>query len=76
MAMKGPAWARCKAKVDCGQWPTATEYRAYMEEKGCSPAEARARTLAYAREPEFDIRAVDAADDFLATLKSFALPTG
>ena len=49
MMMKGPAWAACKWKIGSGQWPTAAEYRAYLEEKGVGPTEARDRTIAYAK---------------------------
>lgn len=75
-SVSGPASTMVVSKLQQGVWPTVSEYRAYLLEKGVGPAEARDRTLAYAREPEFDIRAADAGDDFVALLRSFSLPGG
>jgi hypothetical protein len=71
--MNGPAWAACKSKIDCGEWPTVTEYRAFLVEKGLHPGEVLTRVIAYAKEPEFNFCAEVATDELLTTLRSFSL---
>jgi hypothetical protein len=74
-SVSGPASAMVVSKLQQGVWPTAFEYRAYLEEKGCGRAEAASRAISYAKEPEYDFTVEGAADDFIASLKSFSLPS-